>query len=376
VTTSGCDHGLVQVVSARQLNRTVLQRQRLLERVTMPALDVVGHLVGMQAQEPQDPYLGLWSRIARFDPNELSTAIEQREAARIVAMRGTVHLFTAADAAALRPLAQPVLDREMNVKMYREALAGVDLAPIIAAGREILAAGPSSTKALRAALAARFPDVDANVLPHVCRNHLALVQVPPRGLWRRGGQVTYAPVEEWLGREPKAPDVDTVVRRYLAAFGPATNADITTWSGLQATRELTDRMRPTLISYRDERGRELFDLPECELADPDVPAPVRVLPRFDNVLLSHADRDRFFPSPEAKRRLGGEERTISGTILHDGVVVATWRLDRTDSEPAMVLDHAVALNAKVRRAIEREAVRALAFIEPDATGRQVRFAAL
>jgi hypothetical protein len=371
----GCDHGAVQV-STRQLNRTVLQRQRLLERVTTPVLDVVEHLVGMQAQEPQDPYLGLWSRVTRFDPSELSTAIEQRDAARIVAMRGTVHLFTAADAAALRPLAQPVLERELNVKMYREALAGVDLAPIVAAGREILAAGPLSTKALRVELAARFPDVDANVLPYVCRNHLALVQVPPRGLWRRGGQVTYATVEEWLGREAKAPDIETVVRRYLAAFGPATNADITTWSGLQAMREITERMRPTLRTYRDERGRELFDVPELELADPDLPAPVRVLPQYDNVLLSHADRDRFFPSAEAKRRLGSEERTISGTILHDGVVVATWCLDRREAEPAMVVDHAVALTVKARRAIEAEAGRALAVMEPDAAGRQVQFNAL
>ena len=368
--------GGVQVVSARQLNRTVLQRQFLLERVTMPALDVVEHLVGMQAQEPQDPHLGLWSRIERFDPAELSTAIEQRAAARIVAMRGTVHLFTAADAAAMRPLAQPVLDRELNVKMYREALDGVDLAPIVAAGRDILAAGPCSTKQLRAELATCFPDIDANVLPHVCRNHLALVQVPPRGLWRRGGQVTYSPVEEWLGREPKAPDVEEVVRRYLAAFGPATNADITTWSGLQAMREITDRMRPTLRTYRDERGRELFDLPDAELADPDLRAPVRVLPEYDNVLLSHHDRDRFFPPAEARRRLGGEARTISGTILHDGVVVATWRIDRTEHEPVIVVDHAVTLTASARRAIDGEAGRALAFLEPEATGRKVRFNAL
>jgi hypothetical protein len=366
----------VQVISARQLNRTVLQRQLLLERAATPALDVVEHLVGMQAQEPHDPYLGLWSRIERFDPAELSTAIEQRAAARIVAMRGTVHLFTAADAAALRALAQPVLDRELNLPMYRKVLDGVDVAAIVAAGREILATEARSTKALRIELAARFPDVDPNVLPYVCRNLLALVQVPPRGLWRRGGQVTYSPVEAWLGLEANAPAIEDVVRRYLAAFGPATNADITTWSGLQAIREITQRMRPTLRTCRDERGRELLDLPDRELADPDLPAPVRVLPQYDNVLLSHADRDRVFPSAEAKRRLGSEERTISGTILHDGVVVATWRLDRADTEPAMVVDHAVALNAKARRAIDIEAGRALAFIEPAATERRVRFNAL
>jgi hypothetical protein len=376
VASSAWDHGVVQVISARQLNRTVLQRQFLLERVAMPALDVVEHLVGMQAQEPQDPYLGLWSRIARFDPHELSTAIEQRAAARIVAMRGTVHLFTAADAAALRPFAQPVLDRELELPMYRKVLEGVDVGPIVAAARELLAAGPRSTKALRTELGARFPAVDPSVLPYVCRNRLALVQVPPRGLWRRGGQVTYSPVEEWLGRPPTAPDVASVVRRYLAAFGPATNADITTWSRLQSMREITEGMRPTLRTYRDERGRELFDLPDAELTDPDRPAPVRLLPEYDNALLAHADRDRFFPSADAKRRLGSVERTVSGTVLHDGVVVATWRIDRTAEEPAMVVDHAVALTARARRAIAAEAGRTLAFLEPDAHGRRVQFNAL
>lgn len=364
------------MVSERQLNRTVLQRQLLLERVARPPLDVVQHLVGMQAQEPGDPYLALWSRISRFDPHELSTALEDRTAARIVAMRGTIHLVTAADAAGLRALAQPVLERELNVKMFREALAGVDLAPIVAAGRDAFRERPLSVKELRAALVARFPDVEPAVLPYVCRNHLALVQVPPRGLWRRGGQVVYSPVESWLGREPVAPVIDDVVRRYLAAFGPATNADIAAWSRLQAIREITERMRPTLRTYRDARGRELFDLPDAELADPELPAPVRILPEYDNVLLSHADRERFFPPPAGQDALRSEERTISGTVLHDGVVVATWRIDRSEAEPLMVLDHAVALTARARRSIEAEARRAFGFLEADAGDRRVQFHAL
>src|SRR5262249_34520302 len=144
----------------------------------------------------------------------------------------------------------------------------------------------------------------------------------------------------------------------------------------QAMREITERMRPGLRTYRDERGRELFDLPDAELADPDRPAPVRVLPEYDNVLLSHDDRSRFFPADEARRRFASDHRKISGTILHDGIVVATWRLDRAGAEPALIADHAVALTARARRAIEAEAGRALGFMEPEATSRTIRFNAL
>lgn len=363
-------------VTMRQLNRTVLQRQLLLDRVARPALDVVEHLVGLQAQEPHDPYLALWSRVDGFDPMELSAALEARRAARIVAIRGTVHLFTARDALGLRAVAQPVLDRELQVKMFREALVGVDLVPIVAAAAELLADQPRSTRELRAELASRFPEVDPTVLPHVCRNHLALLQVPPRGLWRRGGQVTYALAAPWLGLEVEPPAVEDVVRRYLAAFGPATNADITTWSGLQGMREITDRMRPSLRTRRDERGRELFDLPDAELADPDLPAPARLLPEYDNVLLSHADRDRFFPGEAAKRRLGGDARAFSGTVWHDGLVVGTWRLDRAAPAAAMVIRQAVDLPAAARHEVEAEAARVLAFLEPDGATGAVRFAAL
>jgi hypothetical protein len=368
---------MTEVLSLRQLNRTVLARQHLLQRASMPALDMVRWLVGMQAQEPRDPYLGLWSRLVDFDPMELSDAIEARQAARIVALRGTVHLYTAADALAMRPLAQEVLARELQMKMFREPLAGVDVRPILQAARELLAERPRSTRELRAELAARFPDVDPTVLPTVCRNHLALVQVPPRGLWGRGGQVTYSPVEQWLGHPPAVPDVEEAVRRYLVAFGPASNADITTWSRLQGMREITERMRPTLRTFRDERRRELFDLPDGVIADPELPAPVRILPEYDNVLLSHSDRSRFFPpDDQARARLYAVERTISGTVLHDGVVVGTWRIDRSSASPVFVVDHALALDDAVRAEVRAEAGRAFELLEPDAAAEHVRFDAL
>ena len=354
------------ILTARQLNRTVLQRQLLLERVRRPALDVVEHLVGLQAQEPQDPYLALWSRVVDFDPTELSDALEQRRAARIAAMRGTVHLFTAADALALRPLAQPVLDRELKVRMFREPLEGVDLRPVLALAVEALAAGPTTMQQLRALFAERFPDLDAPALAYACRNHLALVQTPPRGLWRRGGQVRYALADRWLGGQLRAPFVEDVVRRYLAAFGPASNADIATWSRLQAIREITEGMRPSLRTHRDERGRELFDLPEAQIADPDAPAPVRVLPEYDNVLLSHDDRSRFFPSAEAKALLGSVERKVSGTVLCDGVVVGTWRVDRSTAPRRLVVDHAVVLTDAAQAEIEREVAAMIPFAAPDA----------
>jgi len=364
------------MVTSRQLNRTVLSRQLLLERVQRPALDVVEHLVGLQAQEPRDPYLALWNRVAGFDPMELSDALEARAVVRMVVMRGTVHLVTAADALTLRPLMQEVLERELKMKMYREPLQGVDLAPVLALAVERFADGPQTMKQLRAAMRERFPDDDSAALAYACRNHLALVQIPPRGLWRRPGQVNYMLAERWLGGRPTMPDAQAVVRRYLAAFGPASNADVAAWSRLQAVREITEAMRPTLRTLRDERGRELFDLPDGAIADGDLPAPVRILPEYDNALLSHADRSRFAPSEEARARLGGEERTISGTVMHDGTVVATWRIDRGSDEPVFVIDHAVALDEASRAEIVIEAAALFGLLEPAATARTVRFTAL
>jgi hypothetical protein len=313
------------VLSRRALNRATLARQLLLERASMPALDAVHHLVGMQAQVPLNPYTGLWSRLAGFQPEELARLLAGREVVRIVVMRATIHLVTVEDCVLLRPLMQPILVKELaHHRDYAPALAGVDPEPVLEFARAVLAESPRSGPQLRQLLGQRFPGLDAGALAYACRCLLPLVQVPPRGVWGQAGQVTVTTAEAWLGRPlAGAPSIDGVLLRYLAAFGPASVADAATWSRLTGLREVFERLRPQLVTFRDERGRELFDLPDAPRPDPDTPAPARFLPEYDNVLLSHDDRSRVTSVP-----FFTPERA-DGTVLVDGFVSGTWVLDGT-----------------------------------------------
>ena len=310
-------------LGARELNRVLLARQGLLARDRVPAKAMVERLVGQQAQEPVDPYVGLWSRIEGFDPEELSGLLERREAVRVSLMRGTVHLVTAEDCVALRPVVQDVHVRVAR-SQFRRRLAGVDEAELLAAGRALLHERPWLGADLGRALAARWPDADPFVLQVVNRYHHALVQIPPRGLWRRSGRALHVLAEDWLGRPlAAATDPAPALRRYLAAYGPASVADMRTWSGLAGLRDVVAAMRPQLRTFTDERGRELFDVPDGAWAEPDVPAPPRFLPTYDNVALSHDDRARIVP-----HGLAWAQRVGDALFLVDGFVRGTWRLDR------------------------------------------------
>ena len=283
----------VEVLSRRTLNRATLERQLLLRRVELPVLAAVDHLVGLQAQVPRDPYTALWSRLDGFRPEVLSTLLEERLVVRMTAMRSTIHLVGADDCLLLAPLVRPLVDAEIaRHPVHAQKLAGVDLRPVLSFARRLLAE-PRTGPQLRAALAERFPAHDPAALAFACRT-LALVQTPPRGIWQRSAQVTLATAESWLGRPPASSlSLDDLVLRYLGAFGPATVADVATWSRLTGLRAVVERLRDRLVTFRDERGRELFDLAHAPRPDPGTPAPPRFLPEYDNVLLSHADRTRF-----------------------------------------------------------------------------------
>jgi hypothetical protein len=352
-----------EVLGRRALNRATLARQLLLRRAELPALAAVERLVGLQAQEPLDPYVGLWSRLDGFRPQELAGLLEERRAVRIAVMRGTIHLVSADDCLLLRPLVQPVLDAEIaRHPQFAPALAGVDLGPVLAAARDLLAE-PHTLPALRAALAERFPRLDAAALAYACRCRLALVQVPPRGVWGRKSQVTVAAAEAWLGR-PLAtrPSLADVVLRYLAAFGPATVADVAAWSRLTGLRKVVESLRPGLATFRDERGRELFDLPDAPRPDPRTPAPPRFLPEYDNVLLSYADRSRF----HADGALGRPAGPAKGTVLVDGVVRAIWRREGA----VLVVEHG-RLSKRAAAAVAAEGARLLHLLGDGAAVRDV-----
>ncbi len=355
----------------RTLYRTLLARQHLLERVDRPATEVIEHLVGLQAQEPPDPYVALWSRIADFDPMALSDRIETRAAVRIGLMRTTLHLVTARDARRLYPVMAVVLARAWGSSPFAKQLAGLDLEPVLGAARELLDAEPRGPSALGAALAERWPGRDPASLAYAARFLLPLVQVPPRGLWGRASRTTNTTAEAWLRTPMEAgTDPGEVVLRYLAAFGPATVGDLRTWSWLTGLREVVDRLRPGLRTYRDTAGRELFDVPDGPIADPDTPAPIRFLPQYDNLFLSHEDRARVLAEP-----LTVPDLIWKGSILIDGFVSGTWRHRLERGAATMAIETVMPISPAQRDELEAEARALLAFLTPTASSRTVTLAA-
>jgi len=313
-------------LSQRELNRATLARQLLLQRSPMSALQAIEHLVGMQAQAPFAPYYGLWSRLDGFTGDELSDLLTSRKAVRIVLMRGTIHLVTAKDCHRLRPLVQPALDRMLRANAtHGKPLAEIDVSALVDAAKRILDAEALTPGEIGARLAEQWPGTPPGSLAEAARSLLPLIQVPPRALWQRSGQVRLTTATAWLGKpRGKSLTVDELVKRYLAAFGPASAADVQTWSGLTRLGEVLDR--PDLVWFKSEGGQTLYDLPDVPRPDPDVPAPVRLVAPFDNILLSHADRTRVISDEHRKRLFSGRNGVFPGTVLVDGFVAGTWEL--------------------------------------------------
>jgi hypothetical protein len=322
----------------RARNRALLARQLLLKRATIGPVAAIERLVGLQAQTPRSPYTALWSRLARFDPMALSRAIESRRAVRIALMRSTIHLVSGRDALMLRPLIEPAVMRELTTPVWRPALEGIDLHALAVEARRLLEDEPRTPARLGVALAETWPGREPRALAHAARSLLPLVQVPPRGLWDRSGATTLTTAEHWLG----APVItgsswDDVALRYLAAFGPATAADLVAWCKVTGLAEVIARLRPRLRVLHDADGRELFDLPRAPRPPANTPAPPRFLPDFDNVLLSHADRNHVFPDAH-RTGMQSANGNLPGTVLVDGAVAATWLVERTDRGADLVVN--------------------------------------
>lgn len=381
------------------LNRALLARQHLLTRATMTADALVGHLVGLQAQLPRSPYTTLWSRLAGFRHDELSVALLDRRVARIAVMRGTIHLVTAEDALVLPALTAPLYERDLRQNVqHGAALRTLDLAELTEAARALVEAEPRPSTELGRLLAERWPDVAPATLAYGARGTLPLVQVPPRGVWGRSGATTWTTTRAWFGSEPAAavpdvtdPDVraaelERLVLRYLAAFGPASVADVQTWSGLTGLTQVVDRLRPRLVTFRAEpgpgsaSGRELVDLPDAPRPDPGTPAPVRFLADFDNLTLSHADRTRVV-SEEHRRALATKNGMAPGTVLVDGRVAGTWAVTRERLDPGGIRERRElatltvrplgTLDAATRTELVAEADGLVRFVADDAAEHRV-----
>jgi hypothetical protein len=368
------------VLGRRALNRALLERQMLLRRAALPAETAIERLVGMQAQNPFDPYTALWSRLDDFHANELSGLIEGRRVVRATSMmRTTIHLMTADDWLALRPVLQVVSERGFTTgSPFGRQLQGIDVDEVVRVGRALIDERPRTAAALRKLLHERWPDHDPDSLGYAIRYLVPLVQMPPRALWGKGGLPVLATPETWLGRSvgrDTAPD--EMILRYLAAFGPASVMDIQAWCWLTRLGAVVERLRPRLRTFRDERGRELFDVPDSVLPDPDTVAPVRFLPTFDNVLLSHKDRGRILGEQDGWS-VGPnqfDDAFRGGSVLVDGFVRAGWRVEREkgpNGRATLVVVPVVALTRPEETAVADEAERLLAFLAADAGDRDVR----
>ncbi len=358
------------LLTVRQLNRATLARQLLLERSDMSLHAAVERLVGLQGQASRGPFVGLWTRLAGFERAQLAAAVDDRSIIKATMVRATLHVVTTADYLAVRPTLQPVLSDAFAA--IRDQRPGpFDLDAVVAEARRHLDEAPRSFAELTTVLTAAFPDADPGTLRYGVRTHVPLVQVPTATTWSFPGNPRFTPAASWLARSlPDVVDRAALVRRYLAAFGPATAADLRTWSGLDladTVAGLADELRV----HPGGRGKDLYDLPDGPRPDPDVVAPVRFLPEFDNVLLAHAKRTRIV-ADEHRKRVYLPGLQVSPTFLVDGMVAGVWGTAVVRKAATLTIEPFAALDRATRQALEEEGEALVRFIEPGARTWAVR----
>jgi hypothetical protein len=355
-----------------QLNRALLARQMLLSREAVSVPDAVARLVGLQAQLARPPFVGLWTRIQGFRRSDLLASLHDRQVVRVTAMRGTLHLMNAADYVALRGALQSGLTRGSQSTL-RDRQQRFDQGALEAEARAFFGGKPATFDAFRNHLKAKDPAADERAMAYTMRMHLPLVQVPTETAWGFPAASDFALAEDWLGTKVSVEPAPAheLVRRYLAAFGPATPGDAQAWSGLSGLRPVFEELRPGLITFRDERKRELFDLPDAPRPSEHEPAPVRFLPDFDNLVLSHDDRTRIM-ADEHRPKVTLKNLQVRATFLVDGFVAGTWKVERKRKVAALILEPFVKLSRTAVKALEEEGDALLRFAEEDAETREVR----
>lgn len=362
-----------RVLTLRELNRATLARQMLLERAAAPVPAAVEQLAGLQAQQPLAPFVGLWTRLKDFQRDDLARLIENRTIVKATMMRATLHLVTAADYLRLRATLQPLLS-EAAASIVKQRGAIPDVEAMIAAAREFMGEQPRTFAELSAMLTELRPDTDVGSMRYTVRTHVPLVQVPVSTGWSFPGNPQFTLAESWLGQP--MPDTDNfrlLVQRYLGAFGPASITDLQTWSGLGKLKEAVEQLRPELVVNRDEQKRELFDLPDMPIPAADTPAPVRFLPEYDNLLLSHTKRTRIV-SDDYRKQVYLPGLRVASTILVDGFVAGAWKADVKKGAATLTITPFTTIAPADRAALAAEGESLLRFIEADAKSFTVHFA--
>jgi hypothetical protein len=354
------------------LNRATLARQMLLAREKATIVAATERLVGLQAQWPSPPFVGLWTRVVGFKRDHLRKALASHDVVRATTMRGTIHVVSASDYAAFRPALQPLLTRAMT-SILKDRLKGIDVTALVEEARGYFAEGHTFTE-LRAFLMGLHPKGDERAMGFAVRTHLPLAMVPTDAKWCFPGDAKFIVAEPWIGRSLGDADAGTraLALRYFAAFGPATVTDLQTWSGLKGLAKVVAGLRSELVTFDDERGRELFDLPDAPRPDGATAAPARFIPEYDNLVLGHDDRTRFI-AKEHRAAIYLPGLKVAPTFLLDGFVAGTWKIERAKASAELVVEPFAALSKKDKEALTLEAEALLQLTDDDADRRKVVF---
>jgi hypothetical protein len=348
-------------LSLAALSRATLTRQLLTKREKLDVATAVERIGGMQAQLARAPYVGLWTRLAKLDRAALDRALDEKRVVRSTLMRGTLHLTSAADYVALRGTIQLALDHGLR-GVLRDRMKDVKPEDVVAKARAFFAT-PRTFDELRDG---GVFEGDVRAQAYAARLLVPLVQL-------HDGSSRFVLAEKYLGKKiPTKVDAALLVRRYLAAYGPATIADAQTWSGIPSLADAFASLKKELVVLRDEKKRELFDLPRAPRPDEDAPAPPRFLPEFDSILLAHKDRRRFVADTHRKAIYLPALR-VASTLLVGGVVAGTWGIERKKSTATLTARPFAKLAPKDRAALDEEAEALVRFVEPEARDHVIRW---
>lgn len=349
-----------RVLTRRELNRALLARQLLLERATLSPVRAVERLAGLQAQSTPSPYLALAARLEGFEREQLTRALRTRRLVKALLQRGTLHVVTPAHYWAIMAVRGP-LATSLWPPSYEARISTREIERIAVQVLQEIGDGELTLKEAQALLAPHVREgVPATFLWRRIQSYAHLVHVPPSGTWGYGGHGVYAAAAHELAGDPPSADdgLDALVRAYLGAYGPATPQDVGQWAGIPRVGPIRESLeRLSTRRFRNEAGKVLHDLPRAPLPDPELPAPPRLIPRFDNLVLSHDDRSRILGDVPPSR-IVTTNGLVHATILVDGFVTGTWQLDggRVVLEPWRRLDRAV------QRALREESERVEALV--------------
>jgi hypothetical protein len=318
--------------------------------------------LGLQAQIPNPPYIGLWTRLAHFQRDDLTRLMQEKQIVRAAFMRSTLHLMTAPDHQQFRQTIQPALVKALSA-FFGKKSKGLDAEKLVAVALSFLEEAPRTTGDLRACLLEAEPNADGDALAYLVKAYLPIVQIPPGGTWGSGSQGAYTLADVYLDIPAEGDNLRTLFFRYLAAFGPASIMDFQAWAGMTKLQPLLEPYLADLMQYRDEQGKILFDLPNMPLPAADTPAPVRFVPEYDNLVLAHADRTRIIADADRPRVFLSAAR-VMGTILVDGFVSGTWKTQLTKGNLTLTIEPFQPLPPETRAELDTEAESLMHFIEP------------